>query len=792
MKKLITSLLLIAFSISLSILKADEYNLLPKPQQMTLKDGVFSLKRAIRLEVPNFVASPLLIKESLEELIVTNGGRIDSRAKVVIRLMREDADIAGAEFQDEAYQLTVSKNEIVVKAKTTIGLYRGVQTLVQLAEDHNHTIRLCDILDWSAWRIRGWMHDCGRSYLPFDQLKEEIKRLAYYKINIFHWHLTDNQGWRLESKVYPQLNKASSYGRHPGKYYTIEEAKELVRLARQYGITVIPEIDMPGHSEAFRKAMGHSMLTPQGLKEMKAIIAEAAQTFEDTEWLHIGTDEVRGPDLGTMDWKVFVPKMTTYIHALGKKVMSWNPGYEHHPSQVDMTQMWSSRGRATKGVPAVDSRYHYINHFDQYADIVGLYKSNICKEQKQSSQYAGVIIGIWNDRNVPSYEDIINQNAFYASMLAMAERAWLGGGRAYFEQGGVMINPEQDQDFVDWERRFLFHKAHRLNNQPIAYVKQTNIKWLISDQYPNQGLISKIFPPEVYKKVEKTYSYNGKTYKSRTAIGAGIYLRHVWGEGVIPAFYPRPQSNATSYAYTAVYSPKAQRVGVQIGFQDYGRSEPDLAPKQGTWDYNGSKIWINGTEIQPPKWLNTHGNKDQEVVLQNENFCVRPLVKVNLHKGWNKVLIKLPNHGFRLGAVRLVKWMFTFAFTTLDGKTALDDVVYDPEMAKESEYDPSENVVSEHVSHGANWYEGANATPVEEISSSVKIYPNPVSDGILCVDLLNSSIGQTYSIYDVKGAILAVGRLDAQSSRLDVKSLAKGLYLLKISGQEDSFPFLVD
>ncbi len=756
--KTFSKLLMISLSLAIGLaltstsLKADRQTLLPKPKEINYcYCPPFSLERGIRLDLPNLGKTPLRIKEALTELITSNGGHIDPKSDVVISLGGLSFGIDGAEFQDEAYSFKVETNKIVISAPKVLGLFRAVQTLTQLAEGENKQVVACSVKDWSAWRVRGYMHDCGRSYLPIDKLKEQIIKLAYFKINVFHWHLTDNQGWRLQSKVYPQLNGASAYGRHPEKFYTIEEAKELVRLANQYGVTVIPEIDMPGHSEAFRKAMGHSMLTEEGLKEMKAIVAEASETFSETDWLHIGTDEVRRPDLGTMDWKEFVPKMTKFIHALGKNVMSWNPGYHHADGQVNMTQMWSSRGRPTTGIPAVDSRYHYINHYDQYADIVGLYHSNIAKQQKQSGQYAGAIIGIWNDRNVPSYDDIINQNAFYGSMLAIAERAWQGGGKAYFEQGGVMLDPKDHKDFADWERRFLFHKYHSLKSEPIAYVKQTNVNWLITDAFPNNGDTKKVFPPETSEKLTKSYTYDGKTYGTKEAVGAGIYLRHVWGESIIPAFYKKPKANATAYAFTYVYSPMEQEVAAQIGFQDYSRSEPDLAPRQGAWDYNDSQVWVNGKAIAPPVWQNTHTSKSQEITLKNENFCTRPVVPIHLNKGWNKVLIKLPNHGFRLGAVRLVKWMFTFVLTTADGKKALDNVVYDPEMKKSSEHNPS---------------------PVEVLEQAQsQIYPNPCGNTLFLKNVDRANI------FALNGNLLQT--LEDSPREVNISKLRKGTYLVQ-------------
>ncbi len=763
MKKSFLLTLSLAFLVFASVgLRADEHHLLPQPQSMSVENGTFKLNRAIKLELPSFGASPLRIKETLTELITNNGGSITDNASVKVVVNNLYYPINGVEFQEEAYNLSVRANIIEIEAMTPLGVFRAVQTLTQLAEGRQQSIVQCRIQDFSAWRVRGWMHDCGRSYLPFDKLKEEIIKLAYFKVNVFHWHLTDNQGWRLESKIYPELNQDKAYDRHPRQYYTIEQAKELIALARSYGITVIPEIDIPGHSKAFRNAFGHSMLTEEGLKKVKAIINEAATgALAEAEWLHIGTDEVRGEDLGTMDKRYFIPYMTRFIHQLGKKIVSWNPGEHHAPGSIDMTQMWSSRGRATEGVPAIDSRYHYINHFDQYADIVGLYKSNICKQKQQDDQYAGVIIGIWNDRNVPSYNDIINQNAFYASMLAMAERAWLGGGEQYFEQGGVMLDPN-DKSFADWEKRFLFHKKRSLKNEPIAYVKQTNIKWLITDAFPNGGNTTKVFPPEANKEdFKKSYQYNNKTYNTKPAVGAGIYLRHVWGT-LIPAFYENPQANATAYAYTMIWSPIEQEAGAQIGFHDYGRSEPDLPPKQGTWDYNDSKIWFNGKAIEPPVWKNTHTSKDQEVMLQNENFCTRPVVKLKLKKGWNKVLIKLPNHGFGLGAVRLVKWMFTFALTTTDGREELKTIVYDPEKKKESELTLEQLTPKEEPS----------TTAVETLAKSdVRVYPNP------CTDKLYVENVSEANVYALDGTLVA--QLKKTAAYLDVRALSSGAYFLQ-------------
>jgi len=695
-------LLLIAAGLSAS---AGVQHLLPRPQISSFQSGAsFRLDRDIHLTLPEIGENDPAVGAELSNLIVHNGGSVSDGALASVSVTLTDA-VKGAEFQDEAYSLTITADAIDIKAVTLRGAYWAVQTLWQLSEDNANAVACGEVTDWAAFKIRGYTHDVGRGFLEFAELKNHIDKLSRFKINTFHWHLTENQGWRLESKVYPQLVADASFSRLPGKYYTIEQAKELVKYASQHGITVIPEIDMPGHSLAFRKAMGHSMLTPSGLTEMKAIMTEACETFSGTPWMHIGTDELRSEDAGTMNWTSFVPQMVAHIRGLGKKVVSWNPGYTYSSDDIDMIHMWSSSGRPVTGVPAIDSRYHYANHFDNYADIVSLYKSTISDQKKGSDQYAGVIVSFWNDRYLPSDEAIVKQNSFYSSLLAIAERSWFGGGEGYFPVVGTTLR-STDSDFIDWEGRFLFHKANYLKDEPIVYVKQTNVRWRITDQFPNNGTLTATFPPET-SGLSDSYTYNGKTYGTSDALGAGIYLRHVWGT-TVPGFYSNPQANHTAYAYTYVYSPSAQQVGLTVEFQNYSRSESDLAPQQGKWDYKGSRIWINDNEIAPPVWENTHTTKSTEITLKNENLAAREPIAVNLKQGWNKVLMKLPVGSFSGNETRLVKWMFNCVFTTPDGRDAVEGLVYSPDKNLNSDADvlidaiSSANAAKSGVEQGDN------------------------------------------------------------------------------------------
>ena len=650
-------------------------HLLPKPQHIeATKGAAFALGRTVTITDPTNCTA-------LQKFFTDNGCTIAAGgAQVTVTLVGSiegayDYTLAG--YDNEAYTLDITADAIDITAVTKTGVIRAAQTLTQLAEGYDGTpaLEALTMTDWPAFKLRGYMHDVGRSFIEFETLKKHIDLLARFKVNTFHWHMTENQAWRFEVKAYPQLTSSASMTRFAGKYYTQEQCRELQDYAKERGVIVIPEIDMPGHSQAFKTAMGHSMQTDQGVAELQVILEEVAAVFPDAPYIHIGADEE------TIEYPNFLKIMTDKVHSLGKKVVVWNPirGVAISTSTgADMTQMWSSSGKVINGLPNIDCRYNYTNHFDVFADLVGIYKSNIYYEQRGNANVAGTISAPWNDRKTPTEEDIIIQNNFYANVIASAERAWIGGGKQYIEKGGTTLpnSGSEYEEFADWERRFLFHKANSLKDEPIAYVKQTNVRWRITDPFPNGGDMNASFAPET-EGLKESYTVNGTTYGTGIATGAGIYLRHTWGNNTVPTYYGSTNhSNSTAYAWTYVYSDKAQTVGAQIEFQNYGRSEKDTAPDAGKWDRKGSRIWLNDNEILPPTWDNSGIGINNEVDLKNENFTARKPLQVTLNEGWNKVFIKLPYVG--ASGVRLNKWMFTFVLTDLEGKNAVEDLIYSP------------------------------------------------------------------------------------------------------------------
>ncbi len=704
--KIHSTLLLLALgSISPGNSEAKVNELLPRPHVVNLKQGSFQLNRSVQL-------SDATDSKTLLQFLTDNGCTIsdDAAAKVSVTIAdniegAHDYTLAG--FENEAYTLDITEDGISIKAVTKTGVTRAVQTLTQLAEgyDGDAELELVSITDWPAFKLRGWMQDVGRSFLSVEELKKEIRLLSRFKVNVFHWHLTEKLAWRFQVNAYPELTADKNMTRYPGKFYTQAECREIEEYAAGLGITVIPEIDMPGHSDVFTKAMGFDMQSTQGRAALKKILDEVAATFTRAPYIHIGGDEV---SIQTG----FLEEMSGYVrNTLNRKVLLWNPLLNKSvtSSIADMTQMWSTNGRVISGLPNIDCRYNYINHFDVYADLVGIYKSNIYYAQQGSEEIAGTITATWNDTKTETETDIIKQNNQYANILASAERAWIGGGKQYIEQGGTTLpnSGEEYDEFADFERRFLFHKAHSLKDEPIAYVKQSNVRWRITDPFPNGGNASLTLPPEQCSDdiLPASFTYNGTPYRTSIATGAGIYLRHIW-HSVVPSFFANPSTNQTAYAWTYVYSPIEQEVGAQIEFYTYSRSGNEYAPKAGQWDRRGSRIWLNDKEIPAPEWEQTDCDIPQDDAvkgLKNENLTARDAVALHLNQGWNKVFMKLPH--VNSGGTKRDKWQFTFVITDTEGNNAVEGLTYSPDKSFDTPTDEEVSAPTLSDENDTYWYQ---------------------------------------------------------------------------------------
>ena len=214
--------------------------------------------------------------------------------------------------EDETYQLDVSDRQARLTAPTVVGVLRGLETFLQLvsADAAGFYLPAVEIRDQPRFRWRGLLIDVARHYQPIEVLKRNLDAMAAVKLNVFHWHLTENQGFRIESRKFPKLHQMGS----DGLYYTQEQAREIVAYAAERGIRVVPEFDMPGHSTAWlvgypelaslpgpyeierRAGIFDPTLDPtreEVYKFLDPFIGEMAALFPDA-YLHIGGDENEG------------------------------------------------------------------------------------------------------------------------------------------------------------------------------------------------------------------------------------------------------------------------------------------------------------------------------------------------------------------------------------------------------------------------------------------------------------------------------------------------------------------
>ncbi len=543
----------------------------------------------------------------------------------------------------EGYQLLIKTNGIAIKAKTPAGFFYAIQTLKQLITGKQ--IQCAEINDSPAFSFRGFMVDVGRNYQSIKQLKQQIDVMAAYKLNIFHFHLTEDIAWRLQSKRYPQLTDAKYMLRNPGKFYSLAEVKELIAYCKERKITLIPEIDMPGHSAAFKRAMGVDMQSEEGIVICKNILTELCREL-DVPYVHIGGDEVKITN------QEFLPQMIALVKSFGKKVIAWDPG--GNVPEGTILQMWNGKTVAKTNFPAIDSRHLYLNHFDPLDGVVATFNHQVCDAAKGDENKLGAILCNWPDRRVSNEEDLITMNAVYPAMLTFAERCWQGGGWKNYLSDISSPGNERYTAFVEFENRLLEHKSLYFSNLPFPYVKQSSIEWKLVGPFDNKGKTETVFYPEATSFTDTVQLIN---YPS--VYGGTIWLRHFW-HPMIQSHLDNQKDSSTYYAIRKIWSNEAGVKNFWIGFNNISRSPATDSPPAGAWDNKGSAVWVNGQLIVPPKWKRGGQKGDSEKPLNDENYEYREPAKIFLQKGWNNILLKAPVASFNGEWQNPVKWMFTF------------------------------------------------------------------------------------------------------------------------------------
>lgn len=376
----------------------------------------------------------------------------------------------------EGYRLILNKDGILIEASSAAGVFYAEKTLEQIKEQTD-VLPCVEIEDRPKYPHRGFMLDCARHFFDIDAIKKQIEILSRLKMNVFHWHLTDDQGWRIEVKKYPELTGIGSIrrqtlndGREVGGYYTREQIKETVEFCRERFIDVIPEIDMPGHFSAGIAAYpelgctGKSSEVETGygifpeilcagkdetLNFCRDLITETAELFP-SKYFHIGGDEalklrwydcpncrkrIKNENLrdeeGLQSW--FMAKAASHLAASGKTPIVWNDGAAEDSAENCVVQYWKQgkkyRERAEtllkKNIKFIYSPFGSL-YLDYPCGITPLRKVYNFKEDFDLSRNVrGLETALWSEY-VPDEKTL--ETRIYPRIFAVADRAWAGEG----------------------------------------------------------------------------------------------------------------------------------------------------------------------------------------------------------------------------------------------------------------------------------------------------------------------------------------------------------------------------
>lgn len=350
----------------------------------------------------------------------------------------------------EAYVLEIKKNRIEIKSSDDAGRFYALQTLQQMEQAD---ALYCGVIkDAPRYEWRGFMLDEARHFFGKEQVKEILDLMARYKLNRFHWHLSDDQGWRVEIKAYPELTKIGAVGDYTdanaeAKYYTQDDIREIVAYAAQRHIEVIPEIDMPGHASAFNRtfpdlAFGSRTVNPENEKlyeVLNQVIKELADIFPG-RYLHIGGDEVSGEGWKERQ-KGFEQIHAENVRRAGKTPIVWDDAIDSDLDHETTIIHWWRADHPESLQKSLENNYQtIISPWDPfYLDYI---QDKNCKEGHLAwKQYVNGLDEIYNyalpddahvigiQANLWSERVITRPRLHYMlfpRLLALSEKAWTG------------------------------------------------------------------------------------------------------------------------------------------------------------------------------------------------------------------------------------------------------------------------------------------------------------------------------------------------------------------------------
>ncbi|NNG09822.1 MAG: family 20 glycosylhydrolase [Arenibacter sp.] len=486
-------------------------NLIPKPSKITPTNSAFGLDKNTSIhtsenasgfsEVGQFLAEKIKWHTNLD--IPVNTTETPTLERIIF-INQSDSTVISSK---EGYDLYITQDSIILNAKTAEGAFRGVQTIRQiipemsndtLTENKMWLIPTGKITDSPNFEYRGSMLDVARHFFSVEDVKKYIDILAYYKINTLHLHLTDDQGWRIEIKSWPKLTEVggrSEVGGGEGGFYTQEDYKEIVAYAAKHYITIVPEVDMPGHTNA--ASVAYPFLNGNGKTPKIYTGTQVGFSTFDTRkdtvyafiddvvreisaitpgpYFHAGGDESHVTK--KKDFIYFVSKIDKIVKKHGKRMIGWDEIVHADIDTSAIAQFWANEKNAKlaieKGLKVIlspgkkaylDMKYDTLSkHGLDWAGLIPVdtgyvwtperYVEGISKEH-----ILGVEAPLWSETisNIDELEYLA-----FPRMIGYSELSW---------------STEENRDWENYKVR-LGNQAPYLDKMNVKYYPSPLIEW---------------------------------------------------------------------------------------------------------------------------------------------------------------------------------------------------------------------------------------------------------------------------------------------------------------------------
>lgn len=489
----------------LGIIDSGEVCIVPQPAVLTPNKGDVNIEGKTTIYLQNKELASILkgFNAMCDKYGAPQWDKVSSRQKATLTVEMDETIPAEGYILDSCPE----DGQLHVKVSSRQGAWNALMTILQLSAQNPACIKGLHIEDYPAFSYRGTHLDVCRHFFNVQEIKDYIDILALHKINTFHWHLTDDQGWRLEIKKYPNLTKTGSMRKETligplyahigfdgipyGGYYTQEEAKEIVEYATQRCITVIPEIEMPGHAKAalasypelgcLGKDHNYEVWTTWGVnadlfcagkeetfKFLEDVLDEVCDIFP-SEYIHIGGDEAR-----KTEWKkcpscqqrikdnslknekelqsYFIRRIENYLNSKGRKIIGWDEILEGGVTKTATVMSW----RGTKGgieaaklgndVIMTPSSYFYLDYYQtkeykangEPLAIGGHLPLRTCYSfdpfdqlnEDEKEFIKGIQCNLWTEY-IPDYNHI--QHMLLPRLAALSEVAWSNSHRTEYD-----------------------------------------------------------------------------------------------------------------------------------------------------------------------------------------------------------------------------------------------------------------------------------------------------------------------------------------------------------------------